>query len=409
MTPPRTANHRSAIAGCLLALALLLCSPAALAAKQRHEAGRSRARKPPALSLYAGRALLAYEAMQQNFYVPSVGLYKGEPEYSFLWPFSQALAASVSVAHIPGQQAKLEGGLRALTAGLQVYASPGAPVGETTATGASTATTLRSYDGDVAPPVGPGGDSFYDDNEWVGIELARIYELDHNPSALAQAEQIMQFVMAGWQTTGPEGQPLPCPGGVPFSNAKSNTQRNTVTDGPGAELAVQLYRITREARYLQFARTAYEWVRQCLLEPSGLYADHVELDGTVNRSLWSYNQGSMMGAGALLYQVTHDGAYLSEARQTARAALAYFTYGRLASENPFFVAVYLRNQIYLDALTHESPGTYPAREYAYWAWERHRLSDNLFAYGEPPTAELLGQAALVQIYALLSTPPSTFF
>jgi hypothetical protein len=389
-------------------LALLLCAPAAPAAQRGHRAGGSATKRPPALSLYARRALLAYEAMQQNFYVPSAGLYKGEPEYSFLWPFSQALAASVSVAHIPGQQAKLEGGLHALTAGLQVYASTPA-AGETTATGASTATTLRSFDDVTAPPVGPGGDSFYDDNEWIGIELARIYGLDRDPSALAQAEQIMQFVIAGWQTAGPDGQPLPCPGGVPFSNAADNTQRNTVTDGPGAELGVQLYRITHEARYLQFAEQAYGWVRQCLLEPDGLYADHIELDGEVNRSLWSYNQGSMMGAGALLYEATHEGAYLYEARQTAKAALAYFTYSRLSSENPFFAAVYLRNLIYLDSITHDPPGTLPAREYAYYAWQRHRLGDNLFAYGSPPTAELLGQAALVQIYALLSTPPSTFF
>jgi hypothetical protein len=369
---------------------------------------RSKAREPSPLSLYAKRAVAAYEAMQQNFYVPSAGLYKGEPEYSFLWPFSQALAASVSVAHIPGQQAHLEGGLRALAAGLQVYASPPA-AGETTATGASTATTVHSYDDVTAPPVGPGGDSFYDDNEWVGIELARMYELNHNPAALTEAQQIMQFVMAGWQTAGPEGQPLPCPGGVPFSNAKTNTQRNTVTDGPAAELGVQLYRITHEARYLQFAEMAYGWVRQCLLEPTGLYADHVELDGAVNHSLWSYTQGVMVGAGTLLYQVTHEAAYLNQARQTAKAAVAYFNYPRLASENPFFAAVYFRNLIYLDALTHEAPGTYPAREYAYWAWERHRLGDDLFAYGEPPTAELLGQAALVQIYALLSIPPHTFF
>jgi Glycosyl hydrolase family 76 len=382
----------------------LLCASAA-AARGNHA---PKTKKPPSLSLYATRALLAYEAMQQNFYVPSVGLYKGEPEYSFLWPFSQALAASVSVAHIPGQQAKLESGLSALTTSLQVYESP-APVGETTATGASTASTLRSFDGVVAPPVGPGGDSYYDDNEWVGIELARIYELDHNAAALQVAEQIMQFVMAGWQTTGPEGQPLPCPGGVPFSNAANNTQRNTVTDGPGAELAVQLYRITHEARYLQFGEMAYNWVRQCLIEPNGLYADHIELDGEVNRALWSYNQGSMMGAGVLLYQATHEGSYLWEARQTAKAALAYFTYNRLSSENPFFVAVYLRNLIYLDSVTHDPPGTLPAREYAYYAWQRHRLSDNLFAYGSPPTAELLGQAALVQIYALLSIPPKTFF
>ena len=386
---------------------LLFCVPAAFGSQ--HKKNVPKAKKPPALNLYETRALLAYEAMQRNFYVPSAGLYKGEPEFSFLWPFSQALAATVSLAHVPGQQAKLEGGLRALTAGLQVYLSPPAPEGETTATGASTATTLRSYDGVVAPPVGPGGDSFYDDNEWVGIELARIYELDRNSTALAQAEQIMQFVMAGWQAAGPEGQPLPCPGGVPFSNATSNTERNTVTDGPAVELGVQLYRITHEARYLQFAEMAYGWVRECLREPNNLYADHIDLDGEVNRSLWSYNQGSMMGAGALLYQVTHEGIYLYEARQTAKAALAYFPYSRLSSENPFFAAVYLRNLIYLDSITHDPPGTGLAREYAYYAWQRHRLSGNLFAYGSPPTAELLDQAALVQIYTLLSIPPRTLF
>jgi hypothetical protein len=216
-------------------------------------------------------------------------------------------------------------------------------------------------------------------------------------------------VIAGWQTAGPEGQPLPCPGGVPFSNAKSNTQRNTITNGPAAELGVQLYRITHQTSYLQFAEMAYGWVRECLLEPSGLYADHIELDGEVNRALWSYTQGAMMGAGALLYQTTHDATYLTEARQTAKAALAYFTYSRLSSENPFFAAVYLRNQIYFDSIAHEGPGTYPAREYAFWAWQRHRLGDNLFAYGSPPTAELLGQAALTQIYALLAIPPRTYF
>ena len=196
---------------------------------------------------------------------------------------------------------------------------------------------------------------------------------------------------------------------LPFSNAPTNTQRNTVTDAPAAELGVQLYRITREVRYLQFAEQAYGWVRQCLLEPSNLYADHVELNGTVQRTEWSYNQGAMVGAGALLYQATHEGAYLYEARQTARAALAAFPYSRLSTENPFFVAVYFRNLMYLDSITHDPPGAGPAREYALYAWLRHRLDDNLFAYGSPPTAELLGQAALVQIYALLSTPPSTCF
>jgi hypothetical protein len=407
--------------------------------------GKSRAKRRPVLSSYAVRALLAYDAMQQNFYIPGAGLYRGEPQFSFLWPFSQALAATVSLSYIPGTNSQLADVRRALMVGLRQYLSPPAapaapesgeppPGGETSAaeqaTGvgqppsasttsqapstpapaaASAASTMRSYDGNVAPPVGPGGDSFYDDNEWVGIELARLYELNHSPEALQQAQQIMAFVMAGWQTTGPAGRPLPCPGGVPFSNGKGNVSRNTVTNGPGVELAVQLYRITHEIHYLEFAEMAYGWVRICLLEPSGLYADHINLNGSVQRTLWSYNQGSMMGAGMLLYLATRNPEYLTQARQTAKAALAYFTYSRLSGENPFFAAVYFRNLLYLDYFTHETPGLQPVREYAYYAWLRHRLSDNLFAYGSPPTAELLRQAAIVQVYALLSTPPSTYF
>jgi Glycosyl hydrolase family 76 len=454
MTLPQQAPLR--LAGALAVALLLACAPRAAA----HSAKPTRARATaaahhhrPVQSIYATRALGAYQAMQQNFYVPGTGLYRGEPEYSFLWPFSQALAATVTLSHIPATRPRLAGTLHALLFGLQQYLGPlptppgagepaaaaettaaaqptgtgtgtgaaaagsattAAPAGAATATGATAgasapAAGLRSYDGNVAPPVGPGGDSYYDDNEWVGIELARLYELDHDAAALQQAEQIIAFVMAGWQTVAPGGQPLPCPGGVPFSNAKGNTARNTVTDGPGAELAVQLYRITHEARYLQFAEMAYGWVRQCLLEPDGLYADHINLNGSIERIQWSYNQGSMMGAGVLLYQATHNGAYLYEARQTAKAALGYFTYSRLSSENPFFVAVYFRNLLYLDSVTHDPPGSLPLREYLYYAWQRHRLSNGLFAYGSPPTAELLQQAAIVQMYALLATPPATYF
>ena len=77
---------------------------------------------------------------------------------------------------------------------------------------------------------------------------------------LEKAEQIMAFVMAGWENN----PKLACPGGVPFSDAPSNTDRNTVTDGPAAELGVQLYRVTGKPVYLQFAQQAYQWVRDCL-------------------------------------------------------------------------------------------------------------------------------------------------
>jgi len=352
------------------------------------------------------RAVIAFEAMQRNYYIAGSGLYQGEP-FSFLWPFSQALAATVTMNHvtgistIPGLAQTFQRELNARLVGLRSYLdtdNSGQPEGSFTS-------SLAAFDGTVAPPAGPGGAKYYDDNEWIGIELVRAYELTHYSAELGSAEAIMAFVMAGWDAN-PE---LACPGGVPFSNLTENNERNTVTDGPGAELALQLYRLTGNVAYLQFAEQAYEWVRQCLLEANGLYADHIGAHGAVAQVYWSYNQGSMIGAGVMLYQATHNSAYLYQARQTAKAALSYYTPERLGAENPFFVSVYFRNMLYLDSVTHDPPGYKLAQPYVDYAWEHLRLSNNLFVFGSPPSGQLLVQAAIVQIYGLLSSAPSTYF
>jgi len=338
--------------------------------------------------------------MQGYYYIRGSGLYAGEP-FSYLWPFSQALAATVSMAEVPGMKATYLREIDTRLVGLQTYldtTNSGAPEGTYTS-------TLAAYDGTAAPPTGPGGAKYYDDNAWIGIELVRVYKMTHTASALGGAEGIMAFEMAGWQTN-PE---LVCPGGIPFSNSFENTERNTVTGGPVAELGVQLFMATGNFQYLQFAAMAYEWVRHCLLQPSGLYADHINPKGVVEPTLWSYNQGTMIGAGTLLYQVTGNGAYLYQARQTAAAALAYFTPERLAQEIPFFPSVYFRNLLYLDSVTRDPPGPAIAQAYVNYAWQHLRTGTNLFLFGSPASAQLLVQAAITQIYALLSSPPSTYF
>jgi hypothetical protein len=356
------------------------------------------------LPINAERAQLAFKVMQKVYYIQGSGLYKGEP-FSFLWPFSQALAATVSMANIPSLKSSFAHEIQARLVGLKSYLdlnNSSLPEGTFTS-------TLAAFDGTVAPPGGPGGTKYYDDNAWIGIELARMYELTHNPAVLGSAEAIMAFEMAGWQTVGPQGQQIACPGGIPFSNAAENRERNTVTDAPTAELGVQLYRLTGNAQYLQFAETAYEWVRSCLTQPNGLYADHIYPNGAIDPTEWSYNQGTMIGAGTLLYQVTGNGAYLYQARQTAKAAIAYYTSERLGSENPFFASVYFRNMLYLDSVTRDPPGLKLVQGYVNYAWEHLRLSDDVFVAGSPASAQLLVQAAIAQDYALLSTPPSTYF
>ncbi len=130
--------------------------------------------KKPKLPVNAERAQLAFEAMQKTYYIDGSGLYQGEP-FSFLWPFSQALAATMSVANIPSLKSVFAHEVYARLVGLKSYLdlnNSGAPEGTYTS-------TLAAYDGTVAPPAGPGGAKYYDDNAWVGIELARMYELTH--------------------------------------------------------------------------------------------------------------------------------------------------------------------------------------------------------------------------------------
>src|SRR5271166_4964756 len=142
--------------------------------------------KKPALHGDPARALVAFEAMQRYYYLQGSGLYVGEP-FSYLWPFSQAFAATVTMSNVPVLAASFVPEIHARLIGLRTYldiSNSGAPEGSFTS-------TLAAFDGTVAPPAGPGGTKYYDDNEWVGIELARLYRITHNVSELGTAEGIM--------------------------------------------------------------------------------------------------------------------------------------------------------------------------------------------------------------------------
>ncbi|HWX74733.1 MAG TPA: hypothetical protein VNZ05_05460, partial [Solirubrobacteraceae bacterium] len=82
LTPPRVARSSTA---CALGGTLLACALLAMALPSR--AG--------AQGVDAERALAAYAAMQQHYYLPYHHLYRGEEtesaqEYAYLWPYSQA-------------------------------------------------------------------------------------------------------------------------------------------------------------------------------------------------------------------------------------------------------------------------------------------------------------------------------
>ena len=136
-------------------------------------------------------------------------------------------------------------------------------------------------------------------------------------AALARARQIFELVVYGWDTDPTH----PCPGGSFWTQAPWSQDRNTVSNGPGAELGLQLYELTagstEKAHYLEWSTKMYDWVNGCLLAPNGLYWDHINLAGDIDKTQWSYNQGTMIGANALFYRITGDHVYLDRANAIA--------------------------------------------------------------------------------------------
>jgi Glycosyl hydrolase family 76 len=372
----------------------------AVAAKAQPRAtsrAKARPRKPSraqALAAqYAQQAIVSYAAMQRAYYVASVGLYRGAP-YADAWPYSQAMAATISVAALPGMHTRYRPDLVARLSELQAYAdhTDPAPAG---------------YLAVVAPPLGHATSArFNDDNEWIGIELLRLYNINHQPALLSAAAQLMTMAYSQWDSTPGD----PCPGGVPWQTLTTASDRNTVSNAPGAELGAQLYLTTGQATYLQSAQQMYAWTRGCLLNPDGLYGDHISPDGQIDPTEWTYNQGTMIGAGVMLYDATHNRAYLRQAQTTAQAALATFDPQQLADQPVSFNAIYVRNLLLLAAATNDPRYERFARWFADDAWFNVRdPTSGLFLADPGGTTQLIDQASMVQVYALLGEPPNAYF
>ena len=326
------------------------------------------------------RAIASYHALQHWYYVPRHKLYKGAP-FTYAWPFSQALAATVRMSELQG---KYGGHVRERLSGLNRYWDADSdPPG---------------YAGAVMPPLGRGGTKYYDDNEWIGLELVRRYKASRSGRLLSRAQQLFNLAVYGWDSD----ETNPCPGGVVFSQSGSNTDRNTITNAPAAELAAELYKITGKRVYLDWAKRFYNWVQACLRNQRGLYEDHITFDGYRDRTIWSYNQGVMVGAKVLLYRATGEKDYLRSAKRSARVALGWFTQNRLRHQPASFVAIMVDNLLSLDALRPDSRIRNTATRYANWAWRSHRNRRTNAFFFPARQEHVLNQSAMVRIYAMLA-------
>lgn len=338
------------------------------------------------------RAVASYQAMQKYYYQPQSSLYSNTypprgNQYSYNWEFGQALSATIDMSTLPKVGGQYVGAVQSRLNGLRAYWD--------------SQSTPPGYDSYVLSPYGNGGDKFYDDNDWIGLDLMHLYELNKNPALLKRAEQIFALEEHGWDTNPSH----PDPGGVYWTQASWSQDRNTVSNAPAAELGLYLYQVTGDESYFDWAKKMYDWVNTYMLAPNGLYYDHVDLQGNLNKVEWSYNQGTMIGASVLFYEITGQRSYLTRAENIAKASLNYYeTNNRLYQQDPIFNAIYFENLLVLQAVHHDPKYRQAMQAYADNVWQNDRdTATNIFTFGSTSPVDLLNQAAMVQIYATLAS------
>lgn len=338
------------------------------------------------------RAVVAYGSLQRAYGVPGTNLvreevpYAGGNAYSFLWPYSHLLAATISLSQLPGVGPSYRADLAAQLAGLEAYWEPNV--------------VPPAYLSYVPPPLGSGGDRFYDDNVWIGLELAQVAELGADPGALNRARQVFAYMRSGWD----RDPTHPNPGGIYWVDAPWDRQRSTVSTAFAALLGFRLYELTRDRSYLDDGMRFYDWTNRYMQAPDGLYWDHVDLGGQVDTWENSYNQGAMIGADLALYRITGDSTYRAHAVRIADTALTrYGDFTVTGAQHSFTNVIFFDNLMALARLTCTPAYLAATQQYADRLWALAAATPQGLLQPDPSEpAKLLDQASLVELYAQLA-------
>jgi len=143
---------------------------------------------------------------------------------------------------------------------------------------------------------------YNDDIMWIVIACARGYLLSGNPAFREAAR--LNFDACFARAWSPD-----MGGGLWWKT--DNKSKNACVNGPAAIAAALLSRACQEPAYLTKATNIFLWERAMLFDSAtGRVYDNIRLGGRTNRTSFSYNQGTFVGAANLL-------GFTNEAMQAA--------------------------------------------------------------------------------------------
>lgn len=164
---------------------------------------------------------------------------------------------------------------------------------------------------------------YVDDMEWIVLTQLRMFESAKNELYFTKAKQIYNDWI--WTTWGPEDE-APWHGGITWKT-DARKSKNACSNGPAAIIAARIYAMYDQASdpgtkprqaYLDEAIKIYTWLRDNLYDAAdGKVCDNMNASGNISRSIYTYNQGTFIGAAHELYKITGKKQYLDEAAKAA--------------------------------------------------------------------------------------------
>lgn len=314
-------------------------------------------------------------------------------QYSYLWPYSGTVSA-VNALFAATQDAAYKSILdNKVLVGLEEYF-------DTRRMPEAYASYIRSA---------PQSDRYYDDNVWLGIDFTDTYLLTHEAKYLQKAELIWKFIESGTDDK---------LGGGIYWCEQTKESKNTCSNAPGSVLALKLFKATQDSSYLKKGQQLYEWTKATLQDPADqLYFDNIALDGNIGKAKYAYNSGQMMQSASLLYQLTGQQQYLTDARNIAKSCYYYFftsytpqkgdSFRLIKKGDVWFTAVMLRGYIELYQTDRDRTYLNSFDKSLDMAWKNARDEHGLFNTDFTGNTRdsrkwLLTQAAMVEMYARLA-------
>ena len=72
-----------------------------------------------------------------------------------------------------------------------------------------------------------------------------------------------------------------------WTQAPWSSDRNAVSNMPGAQVGLRLHQLTGRRSTSNWSLRMYAWVNRHLQRPDRLFHDHLDLQGTVEKTFWS--------------------------------------------------------------------------------------------------------------------------